>query len=112
MKFINFSKIILTSTLLALGACGGSDSNETSSLRVSLADAPVDGAEAVCVTITGIELNLNDSGWEEREFDVTSIDDSFLCDPDDPNDETDSFSDHINLLSLTIIFMASDESGR
>ena len=106
MKLMHFNKIVLTSTLLALGACGGgtdsgSDSNETSSLRVSLADAPVDGAEAVCVTITGIELNIDDSGWVEKDFDVTGIDDSFLCDPDDPDDETDSFSDHINLLSLT-----------
>lgn len=102
MKFINLNKIILASSLLALGACGGgSNSTQTSSLRVSLTDAPVDGAEAVCVTITGIELNLDDSGWEEHPFDVADISDSFLCDPDDPDDETDSFSDHINLLSLT-----------
>ena len=104
MKFMNFNKIVLTSTLLALGACGGgsdSGTNETSSLRVSLADAPVDGAEAVCVTITGIEVNSNDSGWEEYPFSIADVPDEYLCDPDDPIDETDSFSDHINLLSLT-----------
>jgi len=93
--------------VLALSACGGgnssssSSSSETSNLRVALTDAPVDDATAVCVTITGIELNFDDSGWEVYPFDATTLPDSMLCDPDDPGDDNDTFSDHVNLLSLT-----------
>jgi hypothetical protein len=46
-----------TVVLVGLAACGGSDSSGTMSL--SVADAPVDGAEKVVVVFTGVELIPN-----------------------------------------------------
>jgi hypothetical protein len=54
---------VLTAGALALSACGGSDSGSTSmgQMRLAVSDAPVDGAEAVVVKFSGVEL-VPDSG--------------------------------------------------
>ena len=49
--------LVLSSVALALTACGGSDSPNTGSFSLSLTDAPIDGATAVWVDFTGIELH-------------------------------------------------------
>jgi hypothetical protein len=72
------------------GGDGSSGSSETTNLQVTLTDAPVDSAAAVCVTITGIELNPDDSGWTEYPFEITDL--SVKC---------DEATDHVNLLTLT-----------
>jgi Domain of unknown function (DUF4382) len=48
----------LATTLLGLAACGGGDSG-TGMVKMSVADAPVDGAQAVVVKFTGVELTGN-----------------------------------------------------
>jgi hypothetical protein len=47
--------------LLGLAACGGDAGGGTTQVKMSVADAPVDGAQAVVVAFTGIELTA-DSG--------------------------------------------------
>lgn len=51
---------LLAATVFGLGACGGS-SMGTGQMQLSVADAPVDGAQAVVVKFTGVELTA-DSG--------------------------------------------------
>jgi len=51
---------LLAATALGLAACGGG-SGDTGQMSLSVADAPVDGAEAVVVKFTGVELTA-DSG--------------------------------------------------
>lgn len=65
MKTIN--KIILSAAVLGLVACG-SDDPTTGSLSVAITDAPVDGATAVVVEFTGIELQGPD-GRTDIDFD-------------------------------------------
>src|SRR2546425_4224440 len=48
---------LLTATALGLAACGGSA--DMGQLKMAVADAPVDGAQAVVVKFTGIELTGN-----------------------------------------------------
>src|SRR6516165_7549771 len=43
--------------LLVIGGCGGDSS--TGNMSLSVADAPVDGAQAVVVKFTGVELTGN-----------------------------------------------------
>jgi hypothetical protein len=45
--------------LLGLAACGGDSGPGTGQLKLSVADAPVDGAQAVVVKFTGVELTGN-----------------------------------------------------
>jgi hypothetical protein len=49
---------LLAATTLGLGACGGGSAG-TGQAKLSVADAPVDGAEAVVVKFTGVELTGN-----------------------------------------------------
>ncbi len=49
---------LLTATALGLAACGGGSAG-MGQLKMALADAPVDGAQAVVVKFTGIELTGN-----------------------------------------------------
>ncbi len=58
-------KAILVACALALSACGGSGGSndgmtaQTGQLSLAIGDAPVDGASAVVVVFTGIELHSN-----------------------------------------------------
>jgi len=45
--------------LFGVSACGGSDGAGSGQMQLSVADAPVDGAEAVVVKFTGVELTGN-----------------------------------------------------
>jgi hypothetical protein len=49
---------LLATTALGLVACGGS-SGDMGQMQLSVADAPVDGAQAVVVKFTGVELTAN-----------------------------------------------------
>lgn len=73
MKIMTLQKIALTSTLLALGACGGgSDSGnngDTGTFSLNITDAPVDGATAVVVEFTGVTLKPDEGEDEVFEFD-------------------------------------------
>src|SRR5215475_5965750 len=54
-----FPKLVglLAATALVLSACGGNSAGTGSGqVRLSVADAPVDGAQAVVVKFTGVEL--------------------------------------------------------
>ena len=55
MKTIN--KILLTAAAIGLAACSSSDDPAKGSFSLSLTDAPIDGATAVVVEFTGIELH-------------------------------------------------------
>jgi len=50
---------LLATTALGVGACGGSGGGGTGQMKLAVADAPVDGAQAVVVKFTGIELTGN-----------------------------------------------------
>ena len=50
---------LLGATALGLAACGGSGTGATSQMTLAVADAPVDGAQAVVVKFTGVELTGN-----------------------------------------------------
>jgi len=52
---------LLACTALGVGACGGGGAVDTGQMKLAVADAPVDGAQAVVVKFTGIELTA-DSG--------------------------------------------------
>lgn len=49
---------LLAATALGLSACGGGGA-DTGQMKLSVADAPVDGAQAVVVKFTGVELTGN-----------------------------------------------------
>jgi len=49
---------LLAATALGLAACGGS-AGDMGQMKLAVADAPVDGAQAVVVKFTGIELTAN-----------------------------------------------------
>lgn len=61
----------ITALAAALAACGGGDNNQTGSLSLGVTDAPVDDADAVVVTFTGVEL-LNAAGEAEQTFTLTA----------------------------------------
>jgi hypothetical protein len=46
---------------LGLVGCGGGNSSDMGQMKLAVADAPIDGAQAVVVKFTGIELTA-DSG--------------------------------------------------
>ncbi|MGN6452879.1 MAG: DUF4382 domain-containing protein, partial [Steroidobacteraceae bacterium] len=50
---------MMVATLLGISACGGSDGTGSGQMQLSVADAPVDGAQAVVVKFTGVELTGN-----------------------------------------------------
>lgn len=50
---------LLAATALGLAACGGGSSGDTGQMKLAVADAPADGAQAVVVKFTGIELTGN-----------------------------------------------------
>jgi hypothetical protein len=52
---------LLAATALGVGACGGGGASDTGQMKMAVADAPVDGAQAVVVKFTGVELTA-DSG--------------------------------------------------
>src|SRR6266850_1207059 len=49
---------LLAATALGLAACGGS-AGDMGQMKLAVADAPVDGAQAVVVKFTGVELTAN-----------------------------------------------------
>lgn len=57
-----------TSLAIAVAACGGgggsNDAATTGQLNLAITDAPVDGASAVWVTITGMHIKRTDTGSE------------------------------------------------
>ncbi len=57
----NFPKLVglLTATAFAVAACGGGSSGPTGQMTLAVGDAPVDGAQAVVVKFTGVELTSN-----------------------------------------------------
>lgn len=57
-RFPAFHSLIAAAALLSLTACGG-DGAGSAQMKLSVADAPVDGAEAVVVKFTGVELTGN-----------------------------------------------------
>jgi hypothetical protein len=65
--------LVTLSSIVLLSACGGGGSSSGSSqgsLSLSLTDAPVDDAANVFVTIRGISLNFEDSGWVDEDFET------------------------------------------
>ena len=50
---------LLATTALGVAACGGSGAGGTGQMKLAVADAPVDGAQAVVVKFTGVELTGN-----------------------------------------------------
>jgi len=55
---MRLSVLVAGAVLLSLAACGG-DSAGTGQMKLSVGDAPVDGAQAVVVKFTGVELTGN-----------------------------------------------------
>ena len=56
MKKLLKLSALATSVALALVACKSDDDPEKGKLAVAVTDAPVDGAEAVVVQFTGVEI--------------------------------------------------------
>jgi Domain of unknown function (DUF4382) len=56
---LNSLGLLVAATLLGLAACGGGGSSGTTQVKMSVGDAPVDGAQAVVVKFTGVELTAN-----------------------------------------------------
>jgi len=54
-----FHGLIVTAALLGVTSCGGGDGGGSAQMKLSVADAPVDGAQAVVVKFTGVELTGN-----------------------------------------------------
>ncbi len=50
---------LLAATALGLAACGGGSTGDIGQMKLAVADAPVDGAQAVVVKFTGVELTGN-----------------------------------------------------
>ena len=54
-----FQGLIIATALLGVAACGGGDGAGSAQMKLSVGDAPVDGAQAVVVKFTGVELTGN-----------------------------------------------------
>src|SRR5882762_3382134 len=59
---------LLAAAALGLAACGGGGGGETGPMKLAVADAPVDGAQAVVVKFTGVELTGNSGSPVEITF--------------------------------------------
>jgi len=59
IRLHRFHVLMAAAALLNLTACGGGDSAGTAQMKLSVGDAPVDGAQAVVVKFTGVELTGN-----------------------------------------------------
>lgn len=59
---------LLATTALGVGACGGGGLASTGQMKLAVADAPVDGAQAVVVKFTGIELTGNGGNTVQITF--------------------------------------------
>ncbi|WP_196139114.1 DUF4382 domain-containing protein [Aliikangiella sp. G2MR2-5] len=74
-------KITSAAIALALGvslvACGGSDSDQTGTLALSVTDAPIDGATEVVVTFNGVEIKPQNGGSTIINFDEPKTIDLF-----------------------------------
>jgi Domain of unknown function (DUF4382) len=57
----NLLSAVATVVLFGIAGCGGGSSNSGTMMSLSVADAPIDGAEKVVVEFTGVEL-IPDSG--------------------------------------------------
>ena len=80
MKLTNLNKIVITSTLLVLGACSSSDNNDdngtgtislnddngTGTISLNVTDAPIDKAAEVVVEFSGV--TLKPAGGEDIVF--------------------------------------------
>lgn len=70
MKLHHLNKIFIASTILTLGACGGSgDNDDTATFSLDITDAPVDDATAVVVEFSGVTLKHSDGDDIEFLFD-------------------------------------------
>lgn len=56
---VRFRGLIVAAGILGVTACGGGDGPATAQMKLSVGDAPVDGAQAVVVKFTGVELTGN-----------------------------------------------------
>lgn len=73
---MNIKTTALASSITFLTACNGSSiapispsfSSSTSKLTVNLTDAPIDEANNVYVSLSGVSLNYEDGGWVEYDF--------------------------------------------
>ena len=74
MKLMHLNKIVITSTLLALGACGGGsgsgNNGDTGTISLNVTDAPVDGATEVVVEFSGVTLKPVDGDDQVFTFDT------------------------------------------
>src|SRR5262249_48220627 len=59
---------LLAATALGVSACGGGGSGSTGQMKLAVPDAPVDGAQAVVVKFTGIELTGNGGNTVQITF--------------------------------------------
>jgi len=67
-RTLTIHALISASALFGLSACGG-DSSGSGQMSLSVADAPVDGAQAVVVKFTGVELTGNGGNPVTINFD-------------------------------------------
>lgn len=61
--------LLVASASLLLAACGGGGGTDSGSLNLSVTDAPIDNADAVVVTFTGIDLRREGEETIEIVFD-------------------------------------------
>src|SRR6266404_3956807 len=59
---------LLAASALGFSACGGGGAGGSGQMKLAVADAPVDGAQAVVVKFTGIELTGNSGNPVEITF--------------------------------------------
>ncbi|WP_417656616.1 DUF4382 domain-containing protein [Pseudidiomarina aestuarii] len=101
---INYSTAAVLASL-GLSACGGSDSEPTTSdrarLNLAVSDAPVDNADSVWVCFSAIELVGNGEGTQVFEIgtDTNTIEENDVC--KDEAGETIANTRGINLLEFT-----------
>ena len=64
---------LIAASALGLAACGGGSSGPTGQMTLAVADAPVDGAQAVVVKFTGVELVPNSGNPVDVTFATPKI---------------------------------------